>query len=72
MNNSFRSLWNERTGTFVAVSENTTSEGKKTAGGRSAGGAVTRFALQALALSVACVFAAHAQSLPVGGVVAAG
>jgi len=72
MNNSFRSLWNERTGTFVAVSENASSQGKKTSGGTTASGAGTRFGLQALAWSLACVFAAHAQSLPLGGVVAAG
>jgi filamentous hemagglutinin family protein len=72
MNSSYRSLWNDRTGTFVAVSENTTSQGKKTSGVCTASGAGARCALQALALSMACVFAANAQSLPVGGVVAAG
>jgi len=72
MNCSYRSLWNDRTGTYVAVSENATSQGKKVSSGTTARGAGIHFALQTLALSVALSFAAQVQALPVGGVVAAG
>ncbi|TXT38498.1 MAG: heme-hemopexin-binding/utilization protein, partial [Comamonadaceae bacterium] len=72
MNCSYRSLWNDRTGTFVAVSENACSQGKKVSSGRTASGSSLHLALQTLAWSVALSFAAQAQVLPVGGVVAAG
>ncbi len=72
MNCSYRSLWNDRTGTFVAVSENACSQGKKVSCGITASGAGIRFALQTLAWSVALSFATQVQALPVGGVVAAG
>ena len=35
MNRIYRSIWNDKTGTFVAVSENTKSAGKKSSPGAS-------------------------------------
>jgi filamentous hemagglutinin family protein len=72
MNCSYRSLWNDSTGTFVAVSENARSAGKKTSAGITATGINARFTLQALAVSVMLVFGANALAQPAGGVVAAG
>lgn len=72
MNCSYRSIWNDSTCTFVAVSENARSVGKKTSSGVNATGIGTGFALQALAVSVMLAFAANALAQPSGGVVAAG
>lgn len=72
MNCSYRSLWNDSTGTFVAVSENARSAGKKTSAGINAAGIDTRFTLQALAVSVMLAFGTNALAQPTGGVVAAG
>jgi filamentous hemagglutinin family protein len=72
MNRSYRSIWNDSTGTFVAVSENASSAGKKTSSGVNVAGISTGFALQALAVSVMFTFGANALAQPTGGVVAAG
>jgi len=72
MNCTYRSIWNDTTGTFVAVSENAKSSGKKTSSGRSVASSCSRFALQALALGVALSFGANVYALPTGGAVAAG
>src|SRR5450830_1075284 len=75
MNCTYRSIWNDTTGTFVAVSENAKSAGKKTSScnhGTGGTGENVCFALQALAISVALSFGGNAFALPVGGVVAAG
>ncbi|MDP2170848.1 MAG: filamentous hemagglutinin N-terminal domain-containing protein [Rhodocyclaceae bacterium] len=76
MNSIYRSIWNDKTGTFVAVSENATSAGKKSSPGATAVvGAVagnTRFALKALAVSLMMAFGANVFALPVDGVVTAG
>jgi filamentous hemagglutinin family protein len=72
MNSSYRSLWNDSTGTFVAVPENASSAGKKTSSRTNATGANTRFTLQTLAVSVMLAFGANALAQPTGGVVAAG
>lgn len=72
MNRSYRSLWNDSTGTFVAVLENASSAGKKTSSGVHAAGIGAQFALQALAVSVMLAFTGHALAQPAGGVVAAG
>ncbi|MHB8709539.1 MAG: two-partner secretion domain-containing protein, partial [Desulfuromonadales bacterium] len=76
MNSIYRSIWNNKTGTFVAVSENATSAGKKSSPGATAVvGAVagnTRFALKALAVSLMMAFGANVFALPVDGVVTAG
>ncbi|MHB8948554.1 MAG: two-partner secretion domain-containing protein [Rhodoferax sp.] len=72
MNCTYRSIWNDSTGTFVAVSENAKSAGKKTSSCNSAKGSAAGFALQALTLSVALAFGGNAFAGPAGGVVAAG
>ena len=70
MNSIYRSIWNDATGTFVAVSENASSAGKKSSSCTSAsGGAV--LAMKALAISLMMAGAA-AYAAPVGGVVTAG
>ena len=72
MNCTYRSIWNDSTGTFVAVSEDAKSAGKKTSSCNSAMAAGACFTLQALAMSVALSFGGNAIALPAGGVVAAG
>jgi filamentous hemagglutinin family protein len=72
MNSIYRSIWNDRTGAFAAVSENTRGAGKRSGSGRSAEGAGARFALKAISVSVMLAFSVQAQALPVGGVVTAG
>ena len=72
MNSSYRSLWNDSTGTFVAVPENASSAGKKTSSGVPATGLGARFVLQALAVSVMLAFGTNALAQPTGGVVASG
>lgn len=72
MNCSYRSIWNETTGTFVAVSENATSAGKKTSSSTTASGSGARFGLNVLAVAVMLAFGVEAYALPAGGVVAAG
>jgi filamentous hemagglutinin family protein len=72
MNCTYRSIWNETTGTFVAVSENAKSAGKKTSSCSNATGSDAGFALQTLAISVALSFGGNAFAGPAGGVVAAG
>ncbi|MHB1092944.1 two-partner secretion domain-containing protein [Thiobacillus sp.] len=69
MNHIYRSLWNAKTGTFVAVSEIVTSGKKASTGGGVVGGV---FALKALAVSLLLGFGSTSYALPVGGVVAAG
>ncbi|MGZ3241820.1 MAG: two-partner secretion domain-containing protein, partial [Burkholderiaceae bacterium] len=71
MNHIYRSIWNEKTGTFVAVSENTKTGGKKASTGASvvvgAG-----FALKALAVSLMLAFGSNSYALPANGTVVAG
>ncbi|MDY6944966.1 MAG: YDG domain-containing protein [Pseudomonadota bacterium] len=71
MNHIYRSIWNESTGTTVAVSENTKRCGKRASGGRSA---VVRsgFILKSLAVSVALSHGAPGYASPEGGTVVAG
>ena len=72
MNRIYRSIWNEKTGTFVAVSENANSAGKKASSCTTASGGSTRFALKAVAVSLMMAFGGNIYALPVGGVVTAG
>ena len=72
MNCIYRSIWNHKTRTFVAVSESTKSAGKKTSSGASATGSAARFCVKALAMSVMMAFGATAYAGPVGGAVQAG
>jgi filamentous hemagglutinin family protein len=71
MNNIYRSIWNDKTGTFAAVSENTKAAGKNSSC-TSGAGSKSRFALKALSVSVMLAFGANVSALPVGGVVAEG
>ena len=76
MNRIYRSIWNDRTGTFVAASENAKSSGKKssTGAGTVAPAVATRsrFALKGLALSLMLAFGANVYAAPTGGAVSAG
>ena len=71
MNHIYRSIWNDKTGTFVAIPENAKTGGRTASTG--AGIAVgTGFALKALAVLVMLAFGPASYALPTGGVVAAG
>ena len=72
MNCNYRSIWNDQTGTFVAVSENAKTAGKKTSSCISDASVAARFPLKALAVSLMMSFGATVYALPAGGVVAAG
>ncbi|MBG6076720.1 filamentous hemagglutinin N-terminal domain-containing protein [Polaromonas sp. CG_9.11] len=72
MNLIHRSIWNDQTGTFVAVSENTRSAGKKISSCTSAAGGSASFSLKILAVSLVMACGAGVQAQPVGGVVSAG
>ncbi|MGJ9416310.1 filamentous hemagglutinin N-terminal domain-containing protein [Massilia sp. CMS3.1] len=70
MNKLYRSIWNDATGTFVAVSENTRGAGKKAS---TCTGAIKHapLAMKVLSLSLMMV-GASAWAAPVDGVVTAG
>src|SRR5665647_875001 len=72
MNRIYRSIWNEKTATFVAASENTNSRGRKSPPGASAVARGARFALKGLALSLMLAFGSNVYAAPTGGVVSAG
>jgi filamentous hemagglutinin family protein len=71
MNLIHRSIWNDQTGTFVAVSENTRSAGKRASSCTAVGGQA-RFGLNILAVSLMMACGASALAQPAGGVVSAG
>jgi filamentous hemagglutinin family protein len=70
MNRIYRSLWNDATGTFIAVSENARGAGKKTSTCTGPCGAAAP-AMRALAISL-LIIGNGAYAAPVGGVVTAG
>lgn len=72
MNLIHRSIWNDRTGTFVAVSEMARSAGKKISSCTAGSGAGGRFRLRVLAFSLLLVCGASVYAQPTGGVVTAG
>ncbi|MDP1716506.1 MAG: filamentous hemagglutinin N-terminal domain-containing protein, partial [Burkholderiales bacterium] len=72
MNQIYRSIWNEKTGTFVAVSEHAKSGGKKSPPGTSAAPRGARFALKGLAVCLMLAFGSNGFASPTGGVVSAG
>ena len=73
MNLIHRSIWNDQTGTFVAVSEITRGAGKKTTScTAAAAGAGGSFRLKVLAVSLMMACGASAYAQPVGGMVSAG
>ncbi|MGB4114971.1 MAG: filamentous hemagglutinin N-terminal domain-containing protein [Polaromonas sp.] len=71
MNHIHHSVWNDSTGTFVAVSENVSGAGKKSSCTPSRARAAC-FAISALSACLMLGFGAPALALPAGGVVAAG
>jgi len=72
MNRIYRSIWSDKTGNFVAVSEIAKSAGKKTSSCTNGVSASSRFALKAIVVSLLMAFGGVVYALPVGGVVAAG
>ncbi len=69
MNHIHKSIWNERTGTFVAVSETTKSRGKQSSETHSGSLGTT---LKTICASMMLAFGSTAHALPVGGQVSAG
>src|SRR5487761_2064699 len=72
MNRFYRSIWNDKTGTFVAASENTKSCGRRSSPGAAAATSGARFVLKGLALSLMLAFGSNVYAGPTGGVVSAG
>ena len=73
MNRIYRSICNLRTGTFIAVSENTRSAGKKSSLCNTMSNSSIDFALKTLVASLVMVCGTSlAYAQPVGGVVSAG
>ncbi|MES1976784.1 MAG: filamentous hemagglutinin N-terminal domain-containing protein [Pseudomonadota bacterium] len=71
MNQIYKSIWNESSGTFVAVPENATGAGKQSST-ISGAPAATRFAINALSACLMLSLGASVYALPTNGVVAAG
>ena len=71
MNHIYRSIWNEKTGTFAATSENASSAGKKASSPTGVAGAA-HFALKALSASLMLALGANVYALPPTGKVTAG
>ncbi|KAA0696663.1 filamentous hemagglutinin N-terminal domain-containing protein [Halopseudomonas laoshanensis] len=73
MNNIYQSIWNAKSGTYIAASEHAKVGGKRSAG--AVKGGISRavgFALQSLAAAVMLATGFSAHALPVDGSVAAG
>ena len=71
VNRIYRSIWNDKTGTFVAASE-ISSSCRKSSSGATAVAGKSRFALKALAVSLMLAFGSNIYALPTGGTVSAG
>lgn len=72
MNTIYRSIWNSKTGTLVAVSENAKGAGKSSSAGSTTAGARLWLNFSALSLALMLAFGGNAQAQPVGGVVVGG
>ncbi|HUW36571.1 MAG TPA: MBG domain-containing protein [Rhodocyclaceae bacterium] len=72
MNRIYRSIWNDKTGTFVAASENVKGAGKRSSSGTSPASGSVRFMLKGLVVSLMLAFGGQVYALPTGGVVSAG
>ncbi|MCC7703651.1 filamentous hemagglutinin N-terminal domain-containing protein [Janthinobacterium sp. GW460P] len=70
MNRIYRSIWNQATGAYAAVSENVKSAGKRSMPGGSGGGA--HFALTGMAAALMLGYGSLALAGPAGGTVVAG
>jgi filamentous hemagglutinin family protein len=71
MNRYYRSIWNNTTGTFVAVSEHAKRCGNQSSPAAGVAGCA-RFALKGVAVCVSLAFGANAYALPTDGAVSAG
>ena len=73
MNTIYRSIWNNKTGTLVAVSENAKAAGKSSSNGATTvANAKLLLCISALSIAVMLAFTANAHAQPVGGVVVEG
>ncbi len=72
MNRIYRSIWNDKAGTFIAASENAKSGGRKSLPGVTAVARSARFPLKVLAVSLMLAFGSNGYALPTGGAVSAG
>ena len=72
MNHIYRSIWNEKTGAYVAVSENTSSAGKASSSVRGSTASAAMFALKTLSVSLMMALGANVHALPPAGSVTAG
>ncbi|WP_096669592.1 two-partner secretion domain-containing protein [Polaromonas sp. AET17H-212] len=72
MNRIHQSIWNNSSGTFVAVSENAGGAGKKKSSSTTGRPGAANFAIKALSACLMLGLGAAAYALPTGGVVAAG
>ena len=70
MNRIYRSIWNQATGAYSAVSENVKSAGKRSMPGSAGGGA--HFALKSMAAALMLGYGSLALAGPTGGTVVAG
>ncbi len=66
MNTIYRSIWNKKTGTLVAVSENAKSTGKSSSDGTIVVRAKLLLCISALSVAVMLAFGANAHAQPVG------
>ena len=72
MNHIYRSIWNDKTGTFAAVSETAKAAGKKTTGRTNTGGSALVLYLKVTSVAVMLAFGTNTTAQPVGGVVVNG
>ena len=72
MNRIYRSIWNDKTGTYIADSETANSGGKKSPPRASTVARGARFALNGLAVSLMLAFGSNGYAAPTGGAVSAG
>ena len=72
MNHIYRSIWNEKTGAYAAVSENASSAGKPSSSVRGSTASGALFALKTLSVSLMLALGANVYALPPTGVVTAG
>ena len=59
MNHIYRSIWNEKTGAYAAVSENTSSAGKAASSVRGSTASGALFALKTLSVSLMMALGAN-------------
>ena len=70
MNRIYRSIWNQATGAYAAVSENVNSAGKRSLPG--SGGTASRFVLTSMAAALMLGYGSLALAGPAGGTLVAG